>query len=774
MQQHPKKTEDPTKRLRKIAFLGGYEPRLCGIATFTHDLCEAVNAAAPDTECIVGAMNDRAKGYRYPPRVRFELQEKDLSSYRRAADFLNFSNADLLCVQHEFGIYGGPDGSHLLSLLREIRMPVITTLHTVLRAPTQHQRKVVEELDRYSDRFIVMAQKGVEILDETYGIPDTKIDVIPHGIPDMPFAPSSLAKTQFGVNGRSVLLTFGLLGPGKGIEYAIEALPEIVQRHPDVVYLVLGATHPHLLAEEGESYRLKLERLAEARGVKQHVIFYNRFVSLEDLTEFIAATDIYLTPYLNEEQITSGSLAYVFGAGKAVVSTAYWHAQELLANGRGCLVPFRDSRAIARSVISYLDNPDWMERSRVEAYRCGREMTWPKTAQKYLDTFQRARTNRETCPREAFADWTLANRSSERSPRKLDHIVRMTDGVGIFQHAIFNVPNYHEGYCVDDNARAFILCNLLAEQGESKAVATLEKCADTYLAFLAAALDYQSGRFRNFMSHERKWLEHAGSEDSHARSLWAAGLGAARSRNEGHRRLSKQLFEVALPAARSFRSPRAWAFALLGLYERRNDPSKDSLCDEMAALLTRRLLDAWQACATDSWPWFESSLSYDNARLPQALILSGHALANPDALEVGLKALRWLVSIQTTQAGCFRPIGNDGFHPRDGKRADFDQQPVDALATISACLAAQRITSDLTWNAEARRAFEWFLGRNDLSLPLCDFASGGCCDGLHHDRVNENQGAESTLSFHLSLAEMNEADHLATASFATETARALP
>ncbi|MEO7101566.1 MAG: glycosyltransferase family 4 protein, partial [Luteolibacter sp.] len=375
---------------RRIAFLGGYEPRQCGIATFTQDVCEAVSAAAPSAQCFAGALNDRAEGYRYPPRVRFEIQEKDLDSYRRAADFLNFNNVEVLCVQHEFGIYGGPAGSHLLALLKEVRMSVVTTLHTVLRDPNPAQRKVMEELVQRSDRLVVMARKGAEILEETYRVPASKVDIIPHGIPDTPFSDSGSFKAQLGVEGRMVLLTFGLLGPGKGIEYAIEALPEIVRSYPNVVYLVLGATHPHLLAHEGERYRLSLERLAEERGVRDHVIFYNRFVTIDDLTEFIGATDIYLTPYLNEAQITSGTLAYVFGAGKAVVSAPYWHAQELLADGRGILVPFRNSQAIAQGVCEYLGNPGLLEKTRHEAYQIGRGMIWPAVAKRYLESFQHA------------------------------------------------------------------------------------------------------------------------------------------------------------------------------------------------------------------------------------------------------------------------------------------------------------------------------------------------------------------------------------------------
>lgn len=744
----------------RIAFLGASLPRLCGIATFTHDLCEAVAIAAPASQCFAGAVNDRIEVYDYPSRVRFELDEKDVDSYRRAADFLNFNNADVLCVQHEFGIYGGSAGSHLLALLKEVRMPVVTTLHTVLREPNAARQKVMEELLRRSDRLVVMARKGAEILRETYGVPDTKVDIIPHGIPDMPFIDSSFYKAQFGVEGRTVLLTFGLIGPGKGIEYAIEALPEIIKRHPNVVYLVLGATHPHLVAREGESYRLGLERLAEDRGVKEHVIFYNRFVSLDDLKEFIGATDIYVTPYLNEAQITSGTLAYVFGAGKAVVSTPYWHAQELLADGRGILVPFRDPHAIAEGVRAFLDDPARLQETREKAYQIGREMIWPAVAQRYIESFQRARTERRAAPRSAFAGWTLASRPYNLPPLRLDHIVRMSDGTGIIQHATFNVPNFNEGYCTDDNARAFILCNLLDELGGRRPSENLDRLATSYLAFLSAAMNRETGRFRNFMSHGRQWLEDSGSEDSHARALWAAGTGAGRSRNEGHRKLSAHLFERGLSMVESFSSPRAWAFALLGIHEYLRPLPGHSIAKALREVLTLKLIGLWKNCATENWPWFESSATYENARLCQALLLSGQWMPHAEALKIGLESLGWLASVQKTQAGHFRPIGSNGFYERDGAHAYFDQQPVEAQAMISACLEAFRATQDGSWSREAKRAFEWFLGRNDLGLPLYDSSSGGCSDGLHQDRVNENQGAESTLAFHLSLAEMNYAEHV--------------
>lgn len=745
-------------RLQRIAFVGGYEPRQCGIATFTHDLCEAVDAIA-SASCFAVAVNDRSEGYKYPPRVFFELQEKELDSYRRAADFLNFHNMEVLSVQHEFGIYGGMAGSHLLALLKEVRMPVVTTLHTILQAPNAAQRKVMGELVQRSDRLVVMAQKGAEILHEVYAVPKTKIDVIPHGIPDIPFTDSRLSKAQFGVEGRTVLLTFGLLGPGKGIEYAIAALPEIVRRHPNVVYLVLGATHPHLREREGERYRLSLERQAEELGVKEHVIFYNRFVTLEDLTEFISATDIYLTPYLNEEQITSGTLAYVFGAGKAVVSTPYWHASELLADGLGLLTPFRDPAAIAQAVCQFLDFPERMEETRWETYRQGREMIWPAVARRYLESFQHACADRRVPPRTAFAGWTLASRPYELPVLRLDHLVRMSDSTGIFQHAIFNVPDFHHGYCTDDNARAFILCNLLEEGSGKTSRYDLDALATWYLAFLAAALNHDSGRFRNFMSHGRQWLEEMGSEDSHGRALWALGTGAARSHDGGRRRLSARLFELGLAVTESFTSPRAWAFALLGLHEYLRECPDHAKAKAVRDQLTRQLVKLWLDSASDDWPWFESVITYDNARLCQALLVSASAMRHRQGVEIGLMSLRWLVSLQRTQAGNFRPIGSNGFYVKGGARADFDQQPVEAQAMVSACLEAFRLTGDEAWRGAARRAFEWFLGRNDLGVSLYDAATGGCSDGLHVDRVNENQGAESTLAFHLALAEMSGAEH---------------
>jgi len=745
--------------INRIAFVGDYMPRRCGIATFTTDLCEAIASEYPQAHCLVVPVNDRKEGYDYSERVRFEINEKEIDSYRRAADFLNINNVDIVSVQHEFGIYGGPAGSHLLALLQELNVPVVTTLHTILKNPSDAQRRVMLELAKLSDRLVVMAEKGVQFLREVYHIEPGKIDLVPHGIPDIPFIDPNFYKDQFGVEGKTVILTFGLLSPNKGIEHAIDALPKILAEFPNVVYIVLGATHPNLVLHEGESYRLQLERQAEARGVKKNVIFYNRFVTLNELKEFIGATDLYITPYLNETQITSGTLAYTFGAGKAVISTPYWYAQELLADDRGVLVPFRNSDAIAEGVISLLNNAPRRHAMRKNAYMLGREMIWPVVAQRYVEVFENARAGRTFQPRKAFARQTLENRPYQLPPLKLDHLFRMSDSTGMLQHAIYTVPNLHEGYCVDDNARAFIFMVLL-EELEKKAVDDLDKLAARYLAFLSFAFDPHGGRFRNFLSYDRRWLEVEGSEDSHGRSLWALGAALGRSRNDGYRNLCGSLFEQALSSVYGFKSPRAWAFTVVAIHEYLRKFAGDRAVNTARDILTSRLIDLYKRHSSEDWPWFEPVVSYDNPKLPHALILSGYWTSRPEILDIGLKSLRWLTEIQTSDSGAFSPIGSNGFYPRGGEKARFDQQPIEAYSMLSACLEAYRITNEAFWYEQAQWAFEWFLGRNDLGLPLYDSTTGGCRDALHQDRVNQNQGAESTLAFYLSLVEMELAQNV--------------
>jgi glycosyltransferase involved in cell wall biosynthesis len=737
----------------RVAFLGDFPPRRCGIATFTRDLRNAVADRRPDWHCPVMAVTDPGQRYDYPDEVRFEIPERDATGYRRAADFLTLSHADLLCVQHEFGIYGGPSGAHLLNLLRRLRQPVVSTLHTVLQEPNEDQRRVMADLVRCSDALVVMTERGRRLLESVYGVNPDLINVIPHGIPDLPFVDPNFHKDQFGVAGRPVMLTFGLISPGKGIEVGIEALPEIVSQHPDLVYMVVGATHPNLVKAEGETYRLSLERRAKALGVENNLIFLNQYVDDQQLSEVIGAADLYLTPYLNEAQITSGTLAYCYGSGKAVISTPYWHAEELLQDGHGMLVPFRDPAAIARAVNTLLDQPVQRHAMRKAAYLAGREMVWPQVGEAYAALFSRLLRTADSHRRTVRMPATLAVEPAQLPSWRFQHLLAMTDATGILQHAVHSVPDFSHGYCTDDNARGLVLSAQLegnADEGHEELRGLQTTCA----AFLNHAFVLKTGRFRNFMAFDRHWLEAQGSEDSHGRALWSLGAVVGRSNQANLRNWAARLFERALPAMERFTSPRAWAFAILGLHDYLRFLDGDRLALRWRLELAERLLAAFQAGGSQDWPWLEERVTYDNARLPQALIISGRWLGRADMLDTGLKALRWLQAAQTAPAGHYRPIGSEGFWQRGALPALHDQQPLEAAAAVAACLEAFHATADDHWRHEALRAFDWYLGSNDLQQPLYDATNGGCHDGLQPAGLNRNQGAESTLAFLMALADM--------------------
>lgn len=738
----------------RIAVVGNYLPRHCGIATFTTDLCDAISAECGAARLYAVPVNDTESGYAYPERVRLALAQDDLSSYEQAADFLNFTNFDLVCLQHEYGIFGGPAGSHILALLRRLKMPVITTLHTVLREPNPDQRWVMEEIATLSDRLIVMSVLSSQFLQEVFKVPGSKIDMVPHGVPDLPFLDPNFYKDKFGVEGKAVLLTFGLLSPNKGIENVIQALPKILSKHKNVVYIVAGATHPHILRREGDQYREHLQALAKEIGVESNVIFQNRFVSPAEMVEFIGAADIYITPYRHEEQVVSGTLAYALGAGKAIISTPYWHAIELLDDRRGALVPFQDPDAIARKTVELLDTPAIRHAMRKRAYSYAREMVWKRVAQGYMASFGQARSDRMRAPRVMFADETSAKCLDKLPAIKLDHLHRLTDDTGMLQHATFAVPNYAEGYTTDDNARALVLATLLEQLGQTEPPAN-DNLATRYLAFLGHALNPANGRFRNFLSYARTWGEAQGSEDCHGRALWALGTVLGRSKDQALRGAAGHLFEIAVPAVVAFTSPRAWAFALLGIEEYLNCFPGDRDAQKMSAVLATRLVEIHAANQSPDWAWFEDVLAYSNARLPQAILSAGRRNSDRDMISIGLGALDWLSGIQhCAEKGHFVPIGSQGFYRKGCERARFDQQPVEVGCAVSACLEAYRATGDDRWRKEAWSAFNWFLGDNDLQIALYDPTTGGCRDGLHPERVNENQGAESTLAFLMAQVEM--------------------
>lgn len=739
-----------TPELQKIAFVGNYLPRKCGIATFTHDLRTSISKGS-NANCIVVPMDDISGGYEYENEVQFQVVEQEVEDYRAAADFLNFNNVEIVCLQHEFGIYGGPCGSHILALLHDLRMPVVTTLHTVLSEPSETQRDVMTQLIRLSTRLVVMTERCRQTLINTYSVDKEQVDLIAHGIPNVPDTDQKVLKEQFNIEDKAVALTFGLLSPGKGVEHVLQAIPQIVAQFPEFIYLVLGATHPSLIREQGERYRISLERMAKELGITKHVSFYNRFVELEELTEFIGAADLYITPYLNVQQAVSGTLAYAFGCGQAVISTPYWHAEELLADGRGVLVPFADPSAIAREVIGLLGNDERRLGMRAQAHKLGRSMTWDNVSQSYLSSFRRA-LEEHSSQRRPLAVRTLDEQPLALPIMQLDHLEHLSDSTGIVQHAIYTIPDHLHGYCTDDNSRALILTVLLEELGKDSPL--VHSLASRYAAFLNIAFDRSTRRFRNFMSFDRRWLEDDGSDDSQGRALWALGTCIGRSRRRGLAAWARELFQLALPVCEQTTSPRTWALGIIGIQEYLRRYSGDRAAATMSQRLAERLLEMYDRCATEDWPWFENIATYNNAKLSQALIAHGRWSDDPPAADVGLKSLRWLCKKQLSPQGRFRPIGSNGFSREGGVAAVFDQQAIEAHAMVSASIEAYAATKDPFWNEQAHLAFDWFLGRNDLGQPIYDPSTGGCFDGLMENQVNENQGAESTLAFLLSLAEM--------------------
>lgn len=739
--------------IRRIAVIGNSLPRRCGIATFTTDLQTALATTHPDLETCIVAMTDRGQAYDYPPAVAFEIRDSNVEDYSRAADFLNAGQYDTVCLQHEFGIFGGEAGADILALLSRLTMPVVTTFHTVLADPTAKQRTVMARIVEASSKVVVMANKGRELLREVYRVPDDKIEVIAHGIPDAAFAESDAAKARLGFEGRSVILTFGLLSPNKGIEVMIDAMPSILKRCADAVYVVLGATHPNLVRNQGEAYREGLMARVRELGVDDHVVFLDRFVDQATLLEFISMCDVYVTPYLNEAQMTSGTLAYSFGLGKPVVSTPYWHARELLADGCGVLVPFGDAVAIGSEIAELLTDDTRRRAMSQRAYAASRMMIWERTAERYMSVFERARQGHRPKVLARAEISAVEPRVPAPPEMQIGHFLSMCDDTGLFQHAVHSVPDRAHGYCVDDNARALLLACALNGSGEQPLSDVL---TTRFAAFVQHAWNPDTGQFRNFMGFDRNWLEDKGSEDSHGRTLWALGEAARNDASPSRRRWAAALFAQALSTVETFSSPRAWAFTLLGLDAYCAVAPHDLHAGDIRHSLADRLMSCLASVETPDRVWFEDGLAYDNARLPQALMLTGMATQTGEYLDAGLRSLRWLMTQQATAAGHFRPVGTAGFGEQRQHPRAFDQQPVEATATIAACLTAWRADGDAEWKAMAARAFAWFLGSNDLSVALVDPHTGSCRDGLHPDRANENRGGESVVCYLLGLAEMRQ------------------
>ena len=739
----------------RIAVIGNHLPRRCGIATFTTDLCDALTdeTMASVEDLAVVAMDDIVEGYAYPPRVRFQVRSTVPSDYLRAAEFLNVQRFDVAILQHEFGIFGGSQGAHIIQLIKNLRMPAITTLHTVLHAPTPEQLSIVRGLAEHSQFLVVMAQRARSLLQDIYEIDPAKVVYIPHGIHDVTFERSDSFRRQIGLTERKILLTFGLLSPGKGIEIMIEAMAAVVERHPEALYLILGETHPHVRKATGDGFRQGLHLAVRRLGLENHVRFHNYFVELSVLLQYIQAADVYVTPYLNLDQIVSGTLAYAMGAGTAIVSTPYWHAQELLAEGRGVLVPPSDPKALAQAINRLLDEEDTLQELRTKAYQHGRPMIWGEVARGYLGLAGDALKQIVAEPISQLIEGTDVHIIRELPEVNLGHLRVMTDDTGILQHAAYSVPDRTHGYCVDDNARALVAAGTYHSLFQDKSVTPLMQ---TYLSFLQHSFNPDNGRFRNFMSYDRRWLEGVGSEDSHGRALWGLGSAVKRAPNASLRKLAVRLFTDGLAVVEGFTSPRAWAFAIIGLHSYMEVYGGDASARRIRTSLGERLFSLFESRSANEWPWCEDTVTYANAKLPQALILAGQWIPSPEIFAAGIESLEWLIEQQTAPAGHLSIIGNFAWHTRDGTNSMFDQQPIEAMGLVEACALAFRATGAEHWLRRTRWCLNWFLGDNDLGARVYDFETGGCYDGLQATGVNENQGAESTLSWLISLLTLYE------------------
>ncbi len=732
-----------------LAVVGTYPPRRCGIATFTADLCNSIKANQNGIgDVFAVAMDDVSKGYDYPPMVKLEIRHDITGDYRMAADYLNLTSADVVIVQHEFGIFGGEAGCYLNGLFSGLRKPVIATLHTQMANPRPEYRGVMDKIVHSCERLVVLSRRGETLLKDIYGVPEGKIAFIPHGIPDVPFVDPNFYKDELGFAGRRSILTFGLLSPNKGIEVMIKAMPRIIRKYPDALYIILGATHPNVLQYSGERYREGLIQMAEEYGVMNNILMINKFVEFEELCKYIGAADIYVTPYLNKEQISSGTLSYALGAGKAVVSTPYWYAEELLADGRGRLVEFGNSTMFADTIINLFEDEVERHAMRKRAYMFARNMLWAQVGQNYINLAHDVIRHRYEKPRHV-------SRGFEQRPTylpeiKLQHLRGLTDRVGLFQHAKYAIPHRQHGYCTDDNARGLVFLGMHWALFEDRSIMPL---INTCLSFLLDAFNDKTKRFKNFMSYDLKWLDDLGTEDSHGRSLWGLGSLVPDAPTQAIMILASRLFLEGLGAAINLEHPRAIAYTLVGIHCYLRKFNGDTEVRRIREHLAHKLLDRFKNRQPD-WPWCDDNVTYANARLPHALILSGQWIPHAEMVECGLESLRWLLKVQTGTEGQLSLIGNRGWWVRGQDKARFDQQPIDAMTLVEACIEAYNATNDKHWVDEARRCFEWFLGRNDLNVPLYDFVTGGCRDGLHSTGVNENQGAESTLSWLIALSSM--------------------
>ncbi len=731
----------------RVCLIGTYPPRECGIGTFTWDLRHAIeggydrfrlpDAPNANTSSVI-AMTNQGFDYEYPPEVVFEIRHNNAKDYRLAAEYINFSDTDVVCLQHEFGIFGGAEGRLILDLLKNLRKPVVTTLHTILRQPETGYKETLQRIAKASDQIVVMNGLAIPMLRDVYGVSEEKISLIHHGVPDVPFVDSNYYKDKFGVEGKLVILTFGLLSRNKGIELMIEALPAVVERHADVVYIVLGATHPEVKRRQGEEYRFALKRRVRELGLENNVKFYETYVDAEGLKEFIGASDIYVTPYQSAEQIVSGTLAYAVGMGKAVVSTPYLYAEELLADERGRLVDFGDKQMLSEMLNELIEDDAGRHAMRKRAYQFGRQMTWEQVGREYVRVFDGVVASYET---KSLVRALPANNADFDVPEiNLDALRALTDDTGIIQHAVYGVPDLQHGYATDDAARALVVALRYYDHYEDESVLPL---VTKYLAFLRYA-QREDGSFYNFMTYARTFVEDEMQQDTTGRALWGLGSVISCGHAENVRVLAREMFERALDQLDNLHHPRALAYAICGLEAFLVRYDGAAAVRRRMNDLAQRLVELYESARREDWHWFGGELTYANAKVSEAMLIAAKALDDENHLKIGLESLDFLLK-ETYRDGIFDFIGNQGWYSRDGERAVFGQQPIEAGYTIEACTLAYNLTNDNRYLEMSQAAVEWFLGRNRLGVAVYDLHTGACADGLDSQGASMNYGAESVI-----------------------------
>ncbi|OCX54518.1 glycosyl transferase [Mucilaginibacter sp. PPCGB 2223] len=733
----------------RIAYISTYPPRECGIATFNQNLVNAVNANYPEKRSplqsgFVVALNDSedVEEYKYPEEVKFVIRQDHQKDYIRAANFINTSNVDVCVLEHEFGIYGGESGIYILPLINRLQKPLLSILHTVLKDPSFVQKIIIREIAEQSAKVIVMSQRAVDFLTDIYDIPADKVQIIEHGVPDLEaHADNPIKKLPVFKNNR-VLFTFGLISRNKGLETMIRALPKIVEKHPDVMYVVLGNTHPGVLKNSGEEYRDGLKRLAAQLNVSQHLTFINKFVSEEELFDYLTAAEIYVTPYLNEAQITSGTLSYAVGAGAAIVSTPYWHATELLADNRGRLFDFKNDEQLANHIIELLSDDDLLAKIRANAYKYGQHLRWPKIGGEYINAA------REACDQHDFRDKILKSSiiDPEIMPKfNLAHVLRLTDDTGIVQHAKYGIPNLKEGYCLDDNARALIMALMAYQRNKSQDALRLLPIYLSYIHYMQT----EDGNFRNFLSFNRQYLDEVGSEDSFGRTIWSLGYLINCAVNNSYREFALEIFHKATQQFKNLHHLRGIANSMIGIaLYLKVFPQDEGMLHELTEL-TKPLVDAYKKTRTDEWHWFENEMTYDNAILPLALMHSCEITGNEEVKSIAVESMTFLDKT-TLSNGYLIPIGNDGWYKRGGEIPMYDQQAIETMAMVLMNFQAYQIWHEPEYVEKMFLCYMWFLGENTLRAPLYDHETKGCCDGLLPTGINRNQGAESTLAYLIS------------------------